>query len=80
MKRENQRPPEVLNVEGTCVARHQLLQLGSGEERQPIRLDDGLEAADGGGALLADLPEHAEVRHQVHVADPASTNAYTVSK
>lgn len=37
---------------------------------QPLWVDDAAEASDECGRLLLDLGVHAEVGHQVDVADP----------
>ncbi len=61
---------EIIQVYLSVVSRDEPLDLGGGEHVQPLWVDDAAEAPDECGRLLLDLGVHAEVGHQVDVADP----------
>ena len=61
---------EVVQVDLGVVPGDEALHLRRGEHVQPLGIDDAAEAPDEGGRLLLDLGVHAEVGHQVDVADP----------
>lgn len=62
---------EVVQVHLGVVPGDEALHLGRGEHVQPLGVDDAAEAPDERRRLLLDLRVHAEVCHQVDVADPA---------
>lgn len=63
---------EIVQVYLSIVSRDEPLNLRGGEHVKPLGVDDAAEASDEGGGLLFDLGVHAEVSHQVDVADPGA--------
>lgn len=63
---------QVIQVDLGIVSRDQTLNLRCGEHVQPLWVNDAAEASNEGWRLFLDLSVHAEVSHQVDVADPAA--------
>lgn len=66
----NVRSLEIIQVYLSIVSRDESLNLRGREHVKPLVVDDAAEASDKGCRLLFDLGVHAEVSHQVDVADP----------
>lgn len=62
---------QVIQVDLCVVARDKTLDLRCGEHVQPLWVNDAAEAPNESRRLFLDLSVHAEVCHQVDVADPA---------
>lgn len=62
---------QVIQVDLCIVSRDKTLNLRRGEHVQPLWVNDAAEAPNESWCLLLDLRVHAEVSHQVDVADPA---------
>lgn len=63
---------EVVQVDLGVVPGDEALDLGGGEHVQPLGVDDAAVSSDKSCSLLLDLRVHAEVRHQMDIADPAT--------
>lgn len=63
---------EVVQVYLSIVPGDKALDLGGGEHVQPLGVDDAAVSSDKSCSLLLDLRVHAEVRHQMDIADPAT--------
>lgn len=64
---------EVIQIDLCIVPGDEALHLGGGEHVQPLRVDDAAETSDKRPRLLLYLCVHAEMSHQVDVADPGET-------
>lgn len=60
---------QIFQINLGVVPRYESLQLRGREHPDPLRLDDGTEAANEGSCLVLDLRVHSKVGHQMDVAN-----------
>lgn len=60
---------QIFQIDLGVVSRDESLQLRGREHPDPLRLDDGTEAANEGSCLVLDLRVHSKVGHQMDVAN-----------